>query len=106
MRSEDKIIHITQRTGLLLFGITEYPVMVQITEPRRRIGGMIEHIGNEEDRAQHDGREVGPLVRSDLAMPDKIQAGEQQDGRARIQDRMEEGKAPGIETQIHLSHRH
>ena len=100
MRCEDKIINIPRKTGLLLFRIAQQTIMVQVAEPRRRIGSMIDYVGYQEHCTEHNGDPIGRAVRADLTMSDEPKAGEQQDGRAGIQDSMKEREGPGIETKI------
>ena len=89
MTGENKIVDIPHRAGLPLFRIAEEAVMVEVAKAGRRVGGMIDHIGNEEDGAENNRDPVGATVRGYLAMTDKIQARQQEDSRARIKDRME-----------------
>ena len=58
MRGEDKVIDVSQGACLLLFGIAQQPVMVEIAEAGGRVGGVIDDIGDEEDGAEDDG---GPV---------------------------------------------
>src|SRR5258708_39504096 len=100
MRGEDKIIDMPQGPGLLLLDIAQHSVVVEIAKTGGGIGSMIDHIGNEENGTETDGDPVGAAVRGHLSVLYKIQTGQQEDSRARIEDRMKQGERPRVETRI------
>ena len=102
MRRKDKIIDITRNSSLLFLRITQQPIMIQVSKTRGRIRGMIDHIGNKKDRAQHHRDQISRLVRPDLPILYKIKTGKQQDSRTGIQDSMKKRENVSIKPKIDL----
>jgi hypothetical protein len=102
MCGEYEIINITQGACSQSLLFAQYSIVIDVSETGGGIGRMLDHIGDQKNAAQHYSRQVSSLMGLDLSVLYKVQAGQQQNSRTGVKDRMKKGKGTGVETKVNF----